>query len=109
MFNQCILVGRLTKDPEVRTLDDGRNVTEITLALQKSFKNSETGLYDTDFINCTVWQVLAVNLQEFCKKGTVIGIKARLGQRKLYLDESKERYYNVPEVIAEKIHYISSK
>jgi len=109
MFNQCILVGRLTKDPEVRILDDGRSVTEITLALQKSFKNSETGLYDTDFINCTVWQVLAVNLQEFCKKGTVIGIKARLSQRKLYLDEAKERYHNVPEVVAEKIHYISSK
>lgn len=55
MLNQVILVGRLVFDPELKTLDDGRKVTTITLAIQRSYKNSESGEYDTDFIRCTLW------------------------------------------------------
>jgi len=107
MLNQVILVGRLVYDPELKTLDDGRSVTTITLAIQRGYKNSETGEYDTDFIRCTLWSGVAENTVTYCRKGGVVGVKARLAQRYIEYEEGKSMSY--PEVIAEKITFISSK
>lgn len=107
MLNQAILVGRLVYDPELRTLDDGRNVTTITLAIQRGFKNAETGEYDTDFIRCTLWTGIAESTVQYCQKGSVVGIKARLAQRHFEYEEGKT--FSYPEVIAEKITFIHTK
>ena len=107
MLNQVILVGRLVFDPELRTLDDGRNVTTITLAIQRGYKNAETGEYDTDFIKCTLWSGVAENTVTYCKKGSVVGIKARLKQNHFEYEEGKS--FSFPEVIADKITFINSK
>lgn len=107
MLNQVILVGRLVYDPELRSLDDGRKVTTITLAIQRPYKNAESGEYDTDFIKCTLWTGIAENTVTYCKKGSVIGVKARLAQRYKELDNSKT--ISFPEVIAEKITFINTK
>ena len=54
MLNQIILIGRLVADPELKVLDDGRKVADITLAVQRPFKNME-GQYDVDFIKIILW------------------------------------------------------
>lgn len=107
MINQVILVGRLVYDPELRTLDDGRNVTTITLAIQRGYKNAETGEYDTDFIKCTLWSGIAESTVAYCKKGSTVGVKARLTQR--YYEYEDGKSFSYPEVIAEKITFISTK
>lgn len=107
MLNQVILVGRLVYDPELRTLDDARTVTTITIAIQRGYKNAETGEYDTDFIRCTLWSGIAENTVQYCKKGSVVGIKARLSQR--YFEYEDGKSFSYPEVIAEKITFINTK
>ena len=107
MLNQVILVGRLVYDPELRTLDDGRKVTTITMAIQRGFKNAESGEYDTDFLKCTLWSGIAENTVEFCKKGSTVGVKARLAQR--HFECSDKKGFSYPEIIAEKITFINTK
>ena len=107
MINQVILVGRLVYDPELVTLEDGRTVTTITLAIQRGFKNAETGEYDTDFIKCTMWSGVAESTVAYCKKGSTVGIKARLNQRYFECENGKSLSY--AEVVAEKITFINTK
>lgn len=64
MLNQVVLVGRLTKEPEVTELENGKKVTNIVLAVPRSYKN-EDGEYDTDFIDCVLWESIAVNTSEY--------------------------------------------
>ena len=106
MLNQVVLVGRLTKDPEVQTLEGGRKYTSIVVAVPRSFKNSD-GFYETDFVKCTLWNVIASNTCEYCHCGDVVGIKGRL-QVSSYETEEKEIKY-VTEVVAEKVSFLSSK
>lgn len=77
MLNQVIMVGRLVEKPIVEENENGRKVSEITIAVPRSFKNAE-GLYDTDFIKCTLWNGIAENTVEYCNKGDIIGVKGRL-------------------------------
>lgn len=77
MLNQVIIVGRLIERPIVEENQSGRNVSEITLAVPRSFKNDE-GLYDTDFIKCILWNGIAENTAEYRNKGNLIAVKGRL-------------------------------
>ncbi len=81
MLNQVILVGRLVYDPELRKLDDGTSVTTIVLAVQRGYKSAQSGEYDTDFLRCTLWRGIAENTVQYCKKGSTVGVKARLQQK----------------------------
>ena len=105
MLNQLILVGRLTKDPETKILEDGRKVSDIILAVQRGFKNME-GNYDTDFIKVSVWEGLATAIESYCVKGTMVAVKARLQTYK-YEIESEKRLHML-EVVAERITFLSS-
>jgi single-strand DNA-binding protein len=105
MLNQLVLVGRLTHDPETRVLEDGRKVSDVTLAVQRPFKNMD-GQYDTDFIKITVWEGLAQAIESYCTKGAMIAVKARVQSWKYELED--ERKLNMLEVIAERISYLSS-
>ena len=77
MLNQVIIVGRLVSKPIVEYNQNDKKISEITLAVPRSFKN-EYGIYDTDFIKCILWNTVAENTAEYCEKGDLLGIKGRL-------------------------------
>jgi single-strand DNA-binding protein len=77
MLNQIVLVGRLTNNPEIVNMDNGKAYTKICLAVKRTYKNIN-GEYDTDFIYCTLWQGIAENTCNYCKKGDVIGVKGHV-------------------------------
>ena len=106
MLNQVILVGRLTKDPELRETETGKKTTTITLAVPRSYKN-EKGEYDTDFINCVLWTQMAETTSQYCKKGDLVGIKGRLQTRKYETEDKKTK--QITEVVAEKVTFLQSK
>ena len=68
MLNQVVLVGRIVKNPELRVTDNGKKVTTVTLAVPRSYKNSD-GEYDTDFLDCTLWTNVAENTVQYCQTG----------------------------------------
>ena len=106
MLNQVVLVGRLTKDIEMKKLESGKDVANITIAIPRSQKNAE-GLYDTDFINIVLWDSIAKNTTEYCKKGDIIGVKGRIQTRNIEKENGEK--VKVQEVIAEKVTFLSSK
>ena len=104
-MNQVILVGRLAKSPEIIETESGKKMSYITVAVQRPFKNVD-GLYDTDFIQCVLWNVIAENTVQYTKIGDVIGVKGRI-QLESYKDDQGNMKY-VTEIIAEKITFLSS-
>lgn len=76
MLNQIVIVGRITKDVEL-VKEDGKSYTNMTLAVLRSYKNEE-GIYETDFIPCVLWNGIAENVAEYCKKGDLVGVEGRI-------------------------------
>lgn len=105
MMNQTCIIGRLVRDPELKELEDGKKVSNITVAVQRSYKN-ENGEYEADFIDCTLWNGIADRTTEYCKKGDLVGVKGRL-QTNTYENENGEKK-KITEVIAEKLTFLSS-
>ena len=106
MINQVTLVGRLTRDPELKTTTEGTPVTQISLAVSRHFRN-HNGEIETDFIQCTLWRRAAENTAEYCRKGSVVGVTGRL-QTRHYDNREGKRVY-VTEVVAETIRFLSAK
>ena len=80
MINRVVLVGRLTKDPEVRYIQSGTAVVSFTLAVNRQYTNQQ-GQREADFINCVIWRKPAENFANFTKKGSLVGIDGRLQTR----------------------------
>lgn len=106
MLNQIILVGRLVKTPEVIETESGKKMSYIALAIARTFKKAD-GEYDTDFIDCVLWEVVAESTSEYCKQGDIVGVKGRV-QSRMIEDEDGNNYKKM-EVIADKITFLSSK
>ena len=106
MINQVTLVGRLTKDPELKMTTEGTPVTQVTLAVSRHFRN-HNGEIETDFIQCTLWRKAAENTAAYCRKGAVVGVTGRL-QTRHYDNREGKRVY-VTEVVAESIRFLSGK
>lgn len=106
MLNQVVLVGRLTKDLEVKELEDGKKVANMTLAIPRSFKNAE-GEYETDFIDCSLWNSIAENTAEYCKKGDIVGVKGRLQSSSFEKEDGNKEFRT--QVMAEKVTFLSSR
>ncbi len=104
-MNTVMLVGRLAQDPEFRTTESGKNVIRISLAVNRSFKNPD-GLYETDFIDCTLWDGLAKNMNEYCKKGDTVGVRGRL--QVSYYEKDEQRHKKV-DVVVEKLTFLQGK
>lgn len=100
MLNQLILVGRLTSNPVVMTIDC-KKIATITLAITRPYKNEE-GVYETDFIECILKGPVAEKTSEYCKQGDVVGVKGHI-ESNLRMDGSR-----VMELIAEKVTFLSS-
>ncbi|MBQ6841534.1 MAG: single-stranded DNA-binding protein [Bacilli bacterium] len=104
-MNHVVLVGRLAENPTLTTTESGKQVTTVSVAVTRNFKNPD-GIYETDFIRCVLWNGIASNTSEYCHSGDVIGIKGRL-QTSKYEDENKKTHY-IMEVVAEKVTFLSS-
>lgn len=105
MLNQLVVVGRLTKNPEVIETENGKRVSNIAIAVPRNFKN-EKGEYDTDFIEVTMWNSIAENTAEYCRKGDIVGVKGRIQVDNYEKDGERK---SVQKVIAEKVTFLSSK
>lgn len=103
MLNQTVIVGRLVSDPELRETDNGNKVTNLTIAVPRSFKNIN-GEYDTDFVSCVLWKGIAESTANYCKKGDLVGVKGRLQTREYETDNEKRK---VVELVAEKVTFLS--
>lgn len=106
MHNLVYLIGRLTKDPEAIKLESGKTVTTITIAVNRNFKNSD-GIYEVDYIKCTLWNGIATSTCDYTKKGDLVGVKGRI-QNNDYVDEENKKIFSY-EIIADKISFLSSK
>ena len=84
----------------------GKEVTKVALAVPRSFKNPD-GIYETDFFDCILWEGLAKNASEYCKKGDTVGIRGRLQTSSYETDDGIKK--KVVEVIVEKLTFLSSK
>ncbi|MRG87967.1 single-stranded DNA-binding protein [Salinibacillus xinjiangensis] len=106
MMNRVVLVGRLTKDPELRYTPNGVAVANFTVACNRPFSNQQ-GNREADFINCVVWRRTAENLANFMKKGSLIGVDGRIQTRSF--DNQEGRRIFMTEVLAENIQFLESK
>lgn len=105
-MNKAILIGRLTKDPELRTTPAGRNVCQFSVAVSRNFTNAN-GEREADFINCVVWDKQAENLVKYQKKGNQIAVEGRI-QTRNYDDKDGKKVY-VTEILASNISFLDSK
>ena len=106
MINRVILVGRLTKDPDLRYTPNGVPVATFTLAVNRTFSNQQ-GERETDFINCVVWRRQAENAANYLKKGNLAGVDGRI-QTRNYEGQDGKRVY-VTEVLAESVQFLEPK
>ncbi|MFB6467384.1 single-stranded DNA-binding protein [Cytobacillus sp. Hz8] len=106
MINQVTLVGRLTRDPDLKITSDGNSVVNITLAVNRHFRN-HNGEIEADFVQCTLWRKNAENTALYCKRGSLIGITGRI-QTRFYENPNNKRIY-VTEVIAEFVRFLGPK
>lgn len=106
MINNVVLVGRTTKDPELRYTPSNVAVATFSLAVNRNFKDAN-GERETDFINCVIWRQQAENLANWAKKGALIGITGRI-QTRSYENQQGQRVY-VTEVVAENFQMLESR
>ncbi len=106
MLNQIVLVGRLVRKPELRESENNSKYAYITLAVPRSFKNSN-GEYDTDFIDCILWDAAASNTVEYCNKGDIVGIRGRIQSRKV--ETEAEHKETIVDIVCERVSFLSSK
>jgi len=106
MLNRVILIGRLTKDPELRYTPNGVAVTNFTLAVERNFKNAQ-GEKETDFFQCSVFKQLAELCANYLAKGKLCSIDGRI-QIRTYNDKDGQKHW-VTEVIGENVQFLSPK
>ena len=106
MYNLTHLIGRLTNDPEINTTESGKKVCNITIAVQRTFKNSD-GIYEADFIRCILWDAIASRACEYCHKGDLVAVKGQL-RSNVYTTEKDEKRYTT-ELVVESLVFLSTK
>lgn len=106
MINRVILIGRLTKDPELKYTSSGAAVGTFSLAVNRQFTNAN-GDREADFINCVIWRKSAENFANFTHKGSLVGIDGRL-QTRNYENQQGQRVY-VTEVVVDNFSLLESR
>ena len=106
MINNVVLVGRMTRDAELRYTPQNQAVATFTLAVNRNFKN-QSGEREADFINVVIWRQQAENLANWAKKGALIGITGRI-QTRNYENQQGQRVY-VTEVVADNFQILESR
>lgn len=103
MLNRALLVGRLTRDPELRRTGSGKAVTSFNLAVERNFKSDDQ---EADFINCVCWGRIAENTERYCSKGSLVSVDGRI-QTRNYENNQGQKVY-VTEVIADSVQFIQT-
>jgi single-strand DNA-binding protein len=106
MMNRVVLVGRLTKDPELKYTPSGVPVASFTLAVNRNFTN-QAGEREADFINCQVWRKPAENVANYLKKGSLAGVDGRIQTRNFEGQDGKRVY--ITEVVAESVQFLEPR
>ncbi|HEM5710514.1 single-stranded DNA-binding protein [Streptococcus suis] len=106
MINNVVLVGRMTRDAELRYTPSNQAVATFTLAVNRNFKNQD-GEREADFVNCVIWRQQAENLANWAKKGALIGITGRIQTRSY--DNQQGQHVYVTEVVAESFQLLESR
>jgi single-strand DNA-binding protein len=106
MMNRVVLVGRLTKDPELKYTPSGVPVASFTLAVNRNFTN-QAGEREADFINCAVWRKPAENVANYLKKGSLAGVDGRIQTRNFEGQDGKRVY--ITEVVAESVQFLEPR
>ena len=106
MINNVVLVGRLTRDPELKTTNSGTSVCSFTVAVDNRQKNPD-GTKSASFIPCTAFQQSADNMSKFLKKGSLVGIVGRLNQRS-YQNKDNVKV-TVIEVLCDSVQFLEPK
>lgn len=104
MLNRVALVGRLTRDPELRRTGSGKAVTSFNLAVERNFKSDDQ---EADFINCVCWGKVAENTECYCSKGSMVSVDGRI-QTRNYENNQGHKVY-VTEVIADSVQFINTR
>ena len=105
-MNKVILIGRLTKDPELKKTNSGLSYVQFNLAVNRNYTN-KSGEKQADFINCVVWRTQADNLVKYIRKGGLIGIEGEI-QTRTYDDKNGIKKY-ITEVLCNSIEFLESK
>ena len=105
-MNKAILIGRLTRDPELRYTSTGRAVCQFSIAVNRTYTNQQ-GQRETDFINIVVWDKQAENLAKYVTKGRLVAVDGRIQTRNYDNNEGKKVY--VTEVLANSVQFLESK
>ncbi len=105
-MNKCILVGNLTKDPELTTTSNGVAVCRFSIAVSRRYASAD-GSRETDFLNIVVWRNLGENCHKFLKKGSKVGIVGNIQTRSYDATDGSKRY--VTEIVAEEVEFLSTK
>lgn len=105
-MNKVILVGRLTRDPEVRSTSNGSNTARFTVAVNRNYKNKE-GNYDADFVSCVAFRNQADFVAKYFKKGSMIGIEGRILTGSYDAQDGTKRY--TTDVSVDNIEFVGSK
>lgn len=104
-MNKVLLIGNLTKDPELTTTSTGVSVARFSIAVQRRYAN-EDGTRDADFLNCVAWRTIGENLFKYCKKGDKIAIWGSI-QTRSYETNGVKKY--ATEVVADEIEFLNTK
>ena len=104
-MNKVILIGRLTRNIEVRYISSEKAVGNFTLAINRRFKN-QNGEYETDFIDCVIFGKQAETMAQYTKKGDLIGVEGSI-QKRTYEDKEKNKHY-ITEIMVEKITFLQT-
>ncbi len=105
-MNKIVLVGRLTRDPEVRSTSAGFSTANFTVAVNRNFKNKD-GNYDADFLPCVAFRQTADFVSKFFKKGSMICLDGRVQTRNYDAQDGSKRY--VTEVVVENVEFVGGK
>jgi len=105
MINSVVLVGRITKSPELKSTQSNISFTNFTLAVNRQF-TSQNGEQEVDFIQCIAWRKQAENMAQYLHKGSLIGVLGRI-QTRTYEADNGTRY--ITEVVCDNVQFLESK
>ena len=106
-MNKVILIGRLTRDPELRTTAGNLSVATFSLVVSRPYTPQNGGDAGADFINCVVWRRQAENLARYCHKGSQIAVEGRIQSRNYTAQDGSKRY--VTEVLVDNLTFLGSR
>ena len=106
MINRCVLVGRLTRDPELRYTSSNIPYTRFTIAVNRTF-SGPSGEREADFIQCVTWRRQAENVAKFVKKGSLVGVEGRI-QTGAYDDKDGKRVYTT-DIVCDSVQFLEPK